>query len=67
MKPAKDLVRTILDAPPDDATLEDIQYLIRVRRSVQQGLDAETTGRILTQEEVQTRMARWSKRQSDED
>ena len=59
METAKDEVRRILDALPDDATLEDIQYRIYVRQAIDTGLRDIAEGRTLSQEEVEQRVARW--------
>ena len=56
---AKDEVRQLLDRVPDDASLEDIQYHIYVCQKVDRGLKAADEGRVLTQDEVERRMARW--------
>jgi predicted transcriptional regulator len=44
---------------PDDASLEDIQYHIYVCQKLDHGLTAADQGRVLTQDEVERRMARW--------
>ena len=59
METAKDEVRRILDALPDDATLEDIQYRIYVRQAIDAGLRGIAESRTLSQEEVEQRVARW--------
>lgn len=56
---AKDTVRRMLDEIPDDATYEDIEYRIYVRRKVEQGLKDLEEGRTSSHEEVERRMARW--------
>jgi predicted transcriptional regulator len=58
MSTAKEEVRQLLDRVPDDASLEDIQYHIYVRQKVDRGLRAADQGRVLTQDEVEHRMAR---------
>ena len=57
-KPKDDVLRLVQNLP-DDVTYEDIQYHIYVRQKVKRGLDALTRGDTLTQEEVDTRLARW--------
>lgn len=59
MNSAKDEVRQLLDRVPDDASLEDIQYHIYVCQKLDHGLTAADQGRVLTQDEVERRMARW--------
>ncbi|HEX7342948.1 MAG TPA: hypothetical protein VF398_01705 [bacterium] len=55
----KEEVRKILSRIPDDVTLEDIQYHIYVREKIERGLKDLSEGRLLSQEEVEQRMARW--------
>ncbi len=57
---AKDKVRRILEKVPDDATLEDIQYHIYVREKIERGLKDVKEGRVLTQDEVERRMRKWT-------
>ena len=59
MKTAKQEVRDLLEQLPEDASLEDIQYHIYVCQKIQKGLDAERQGKVISQEEVERRMARW--------
>lgn len=59
MKTAKDKVRELLEAIPDDASLEDSQYQIYVRQKIQHGRKALQEGRIVVPEEVERRLARW--------
>jgi predicted transcriptional regulator len=59
MSTAKEEVRQLLDRVPDDASLEDIQYHIYVCQKVDRGREAADQGRVLTQDEVERRMARW--------
>jgi predicted transcriptional regulator len=62
METAKEEVRRILDSLPDDATLEDIQYRIYVRQAIAAGLSDIDQGRIVSQEEVERRMSRWTEK-----
>jgi len=59
MSSVKEEVRQILEKLPEDASLEDVQYHIYVRQKVERGLKDAAEGRVLTQEEVEKRMARW--------
>lgn len=59
MKTAKEEVRELLEQLPEDASLEDIQYHIYVRQKVQKGLEAAREGKVISQGEVEKRMARW--------
>jgi predicted transcriptional regulator len=59
MSAAKEAVRQLLDQLPDDVSLEDIQYHLCVRQKLERGLKDADEGRVLTQEEMEQRMARW--------
>ena len=59
MKTAKDEVRRLLDRLPDTSSFEDIQYHIYVREKIEQGLEDVKKGRLLSQAEVERRMAKW--------
>jgi len=56
---AKASIRQILDEMPDDASYRDIEYRIYPRRKIDQGLEDARQGRVLEQEEVEKRMAKW--------
>lgn len=62
METAKEEVQRLLKSLPDDATLEDIQYRIYVRQAIAAGLRDVQEGRVLSQEEVERRMARWTEK-----
>ena len=62
METAKEEVLRILDSLPDDATLEDVQYRIYVRQAIAAGLRDVEQGRVISQEEVERRMARWTEK-----
>lgn len=59
MIPAKEEVRRILEQLPDDTTLDDIQYHIYVRQKIDRGLNEVESGRTLSEEEFDKRMAKW--------
>ena len=59
MSTAKDVVRKMLDEIPDDASFEDIQYHIYVREKIDHGLKDVKAGKVLSQDEVEKRMAKW--------
>lgn len=59
MSTAKDIVRKLLNEIPDDASLEDIQYHIYVREKIERGLRDVKAGKVISQEEVEKRMAKW--------
>jgi len=58
----KDEVRALLEKLPDDASLNDIQYHIYVRQKIERGLEAIQNGNVISQEEIEKRMARWLER-----
>jgi predicted transcriptional regulator len=60
MATAKEEVRKLLDQIPDDSSFEDIQYHIYVREKIERGLKDAEEGRVLSQEEVERRMLKWT-------
>ena len=59
MPTAKEEIRRMLDSLPEDATWEDVQYLIYVRERIESGRTEAREGRVIEQEEVELRMKRW--------
>ena len=59
MATAKEEVVKMLERLPDESSFEDIQYHIYVREKIERGLRDVEKGRVLNQEEVERRMARW--------
>lgn len=59
MQSAKEITREILDTLPDDCTLDDIQYHLFVRRSVERGLKDIEAGRVLSVDEMERRVGQW--------
>ncbi len=59
MATAKEEVVKMLERLPDESSFEDIQYHIYVREKIERGLRDVEKGRVLSQEEVERRMARW--------
>lgn len=51
----------LIQALPDDCSLEDIQYHLYVRSKVERGLQDVQQGRVLTQEETEKRVEEWLK------
>jgi predicted transcriptional regulator len=60
MATAKKQIQQMLETLPDDVSFEDIQYHIYVRQQVQRGLDDEAAGRVVSHEEAQQRLAKWT-------
>ena len=59
MATAKDEVRRLLEALPDDATLEDVQYSIYVRERIERARREIDAGKLIEHDEVENRMRRW--------
>jgi hypothetical protein len=59
MRTAREEVRDLLNRLPETASLEDIQYHTYVWQKIRNGLEAEAEGRIISQAEMDHRMARW--------
>ena len=59
MANTKEEIRKILDALPDDATWEDVQYSIYIRERVERGKAEAAEGKLTDQDQIETRMNRW--------
>lgn len=59
MSSSKEIVATLLDNLPAEATLEDIQYHIYVVEKVRRGLERASQEGTLSQDEVEARLQRW--------
>ncbi len=59
MATAKEEVRRLLESLPDDASLEDVQYSIYVRERIERGQREAGEGKVIEQDEVESRMSRW--------
>ena len=59
MPTAKEEVRRLLEALPDDASLEDVQYSIYVRERIERGRREADQGKVIEQDAVESRMGRW--------
>ena len=60
MQTAKEEVLEILKQVPDNSTLEEIQYHLYVRQKIRRGIKDVEEGRIITQDEMERRMAKWN-------
>ena len=49
----------MLDRIPNESSFEDIQYHIYVREKIERGIQDIGEGRVLSQQEVESRMSRW--------
>ncbi len=56
-EPAKTAAKAILDALPDDASWEDVQYHLYVRQQIDAGLEDEAAGRLINTDEMRRRLA----------
>jgi len=60
MASAKEEVRKLLDQIPDDSSFEDIQYHIYVREKIERGLTEVERGQVISQDEVERRISKWT-------
>lgn len=60
MTSTKEQLRELIERLPDDCTLEDVQYHLYVQQKVGWGLEDVRHGRLLSQEEVERQMAKWT-------
>ncbi len=51
----------LIRSPPNDCTLEDIQYHRYVREKVERGMRAIEEGRVVSQEEAEKQVKEWLK------
>jgi predicted transcriptional regulator len=61
MNSVKEDVVRMIQALPDDCTLEQIQYHLYVRDQVEQSLADIEAGRVVPHEEAKHRVAEWLK------
>jgi predicted transcriptional regulator len=59
MSPAKQSAIDLINSLPDDCSLDDIQYHLFVRRSVERGLKDIDEGRVLSVDEMEQRVGQW--------
>ena len=59
MESAKEEAIQLIRRPPDDTTLEEIQYHLYVQQKVRRGMQDVEEGKVHSQEEVEKRMKRW--------
>lgn len=57
---AKDEIKSLLDKLPDDCTFEDVQYHLYVVEKIHRGIARAKSEGILTQDEVERKLARWA-------
>lgn len=59
MATAKQTVRNVLKAMPDDCSLEDIQYQLYLRQKLERSREAAAAGRLVPHEQVKKRLSKW--------
>lgn len=59
MATAKQDASKILNGLPENASLEDIQYHLYVLQRIQRGREDVRAGRVVPQDEIEQRLARW--------
>ena len=59
MATAKQDARKVLDGLPEEASLEDIQYHLYVLQRIERGRQDVAAGRVVSQDDVEQRLARW--------
>ncbi len=59
MATAKQDARRVLDGLPEEASPEDIQYHLYVLQRISRGREDVGAARVLPQDEVEQRLARW--------
>ncbi|MCX6606828.1 MAG: hypothetical protein NTV52_25040 [Acidobacteria bacterium] len=59
MASVKEEIHALIDRLPDDATYEDVEYALYVRREIELGLQEVESGQLLTQEEAEARILGW--------
>jgi predicted transcriptional regulator len=55
----KDAARAVIDALPDDASLDDVMYAIYVRQKVERGLRDIDSGNTVSHEDVMREIDEW--------
>jgi len=56
---AKQEVQSLLETLPDNCSIEDIQYHLYILEKVRRGLEDAKEGRVISQEEVESRLGKW--------
>jgi predicted transcriptional regulator len=59
MSEVKEAVIKLVQALPEDCTLEDIRYHLYVRAKVEAGMRAIEAGDVVSQEEAERRIDEW--------
>ena len=59
MSEIKDAVRQVMENLPEDATWDDVEYHLYVRRKIENGLKDIAEGRTISVNEVSQRLDKW--------
>lgn len=57
----KEIAREAIDSLPDDATWDELQYRLYLKKVIDESNEQIDAGLGLTQEEVEERLAKWLK------
>lgn len=57
----KERVQKVIARMPDETTYDDIQYHLYVLQCIEQGEKDIEDGKIMTHEEVESRLSKWLK------
>jgi predicted transcriptional regulator len=61
MANAKDAMKQVIDAQPDDSTYEEILRELAFARMITRGLEDSRAGRTISNEEMAQRIRKWQK------
>ncbi len=61
MPTAKERMKEVIEAQPDDSTYEEILRELAFARMIDRGLDDSRAGRTVSNEEMQRRIGTWQK------
>ncbi len=61
MSAIKEEAIRLIQSLPEDCSIEDIQYHLYVRQKIEHGLAAVESGRSVSQEDAERRVAEWVK------
>ena len=62
MATPKQVVLEAVQALPEDASFEDIEYTLFVRSRIEEGLRAVAAGRVVPHEQAKRQMVEWRRR-----
>jgi predicted transcriptional regulator len=61
MANAKDTMKELIDAQPDDSTYEEILRELAFARMIDRGLEDSRAGRTISNEEMAQRIRKWQR------